>query len=321
MAEVLCPFEPPGHQSIFSEPPPIAHADPHSSDTSAAPRLPHHPGAHGRVATAVDLVVTVCEAGALDFIAGAYTTPAQILETARAVRERTARPFGVNLFAPQPVPKPPEDTGRTLKRIGLYHVELGLPPPELPAPAPDPLEEPLSAVLESGASVFSFTFGPLPEAAVAAIKTRGMFLRARPPAWKKRSPWRSRAWTPSWPRARKPVPTAEPSPPISMPPWWEPWRWCPRWWTRSRCRWSPPVASWTAGAPRRQPAGALIAQLKQEFEQALERVAASRETPALEGQAPERPRDTEGRAPGRGPHLLPLLFHGHGRAGIDPGPN
>lgn len=177
MAEVLCPFEPPGHQSIFSEPPPIAHADPHSSDTSAAPRLPHHPGAHGRVATAVDLVVTVCEAGALDFIAGAYTTPAQILETARAVRERTARPFGVNLFAPQPVPKPPEDTGRTLKRIGLYHVELGLPPPELPAPAPDPLEEPLSAVLESGASVFSFTFGPLPEAAVAAIKTRGMFLR------------------------------------------------------------------------------------------------------------------------------------------------
>lgn len=127
-------------------------------------------------ATTVDLVAAVCEAGALGFIAGAYTTPAQILETARAVRERTARPFGINLFAPQPVPELPGDAGRALERVALYHAELGLPPPELPAPAPDPFEEQLPAALESGASVFSFTFGPLPEAAVAAIKARGMFL-------------------------------------------------------------------------------------------------------------------------------------------------
>ncbi len=47
-----------------------------------------------------DLVAAVCEAGALGFIGAAYLTPAQIIEASRAVRTRTACPFGINLFAP-----------------------------------------------------------------------------------------------------------------------------------------------------------------------------------------------------------------------------
>jgi nitronate monooxygenase len=53
---------------------------------------------------------------------------------------------------------------------------LGLPPPELPGSRGDAFDEQLAAALDSGAAVFSFTFGLLPASAVAAIKDRGMFL-------------------------------------------------------------------------------------------------------------------------------------------------
>jgi NAD(P)H-dependent flavin oxidoreductase YrpB (nitropropane dioxygenase family) len=46
-----------------------------------------------------ELVVAVCEAGALGFIGAAYLTPPHIHEAARAVRARTARPFGINFMA------------------------------------------------------------------------------------------------------------------------------------------------------------------------------------------------------------------------------
>ena len=127
-------------------------------------------------ATTVDLVAAVCEAGALGFIGAAYLTPPQIADVSRALRARTARPFGINLFAPLPAPETPRDAAPALERVAPYHAELGLPPPTLPASTGDPFREQLAAALESGASVFSFTFGILPAGAIEAIKARGMFL-------------------------------------------------------------------------------------------------------------------------------------------------
>ena len=127
-------------------------------------------------ATTVDLVAAVCEAGALGFIGAAYLTPPQIADVSRALRARTARPFGINLFAPLPAPETPRDATPALERVAPYHAELGLPPPTLPASTGDPFREQLAAALESGASVFSFTFGILPAGAIEAIKARGMFL-------------------------------------------------------------------------------------------------------------------------------------------------
>ena len=126
--------------------------------------------------TTVDLVAAVCGAGALGFIGAAYLTPPQIAEVSRALRARTARPFGINLFAPLPAPETPRDAAPALERVAPYHAELGLPPPTLPASTGDPFREQLAAALESGASVFSFTFGILPAGAIEAIKARGMFL-------------------------------------------------------------------------------------------------------------------------------------------------
>jgi nitronate monooxygenase len=123
-----------------------------------------------------DLVAAVAEAGGLGFIGAAYSTPSQILEAARAVQARTSRPFGINLFAPAPSPAMPEDPGPALERVARFYLELGLPVPTPPAPGGIAFDEQLAAALDSGAAVFSFTLGLLPSDAIAAIKSRGMFL-------------------------------------------------------------------------------------------------------------------------------------------------
>jgi nitronate monooxygenase len=125
-----------------------------------------------------ELVAAVCEAGAIGFIGAAYLTPQQIAAAARTVKARTARPFGINLFAPVPAPDVPQDMGPALQRLAPFYAELGLPPPLAPAFADiqDGFEQQLAAALESGASAFSFTFGMLPPTAIDAIKGRGMFV-------------------------------------------------------------------------------------------------------------------------------------------------
>jgi nitronate monooxygenase len=123
-----------------------------------------------------DLVAAVAEAGGLGFIGAAYLAPAQITEAAGAVRARTNRPFGINLFAPLPAPSLPDDPAPALAALASYHAELGLPPPALPARASENFSEQLGAALESGASVFSVALGLLPNDAIAAVKSRGMFL-------------------------------------------------------------------------------------------------------------------------------------------------
>jgi len=122
------------------------------------------------------LVASVSEAGALGFIGAAYLMPAQIIEASRAVKGRTARPFGINLFVPLRAPETPRDLGPALEHVAPFYAELGLPPPTVPLSSADIFGEQLAAALESGASVFSFTFGILPTTAIGAIKDRGMFL-------------------------------------------------------------------------------------------------------------------------------------------------
>jgi nitronate monooxygenase len=123
-----------------------------------------------------DLVAAVCNAGGLGSVGAAYLTPAQISEVGAAVRARTTRPFGINLFAPLPPPEFPDYAGRAIENVAPFFSELGLPAPEIPKSEGDRFPEQLAAALETDASVFSFTFGLLPGNAVEAIKRRGMLL-------------------------------------------------------------------------------------------------------------------------------------------------
>jgi nitronate monooxygenase len=92
------------------------------------------------------------------------------------VRARTARPFGINLFAPLALPELPSDMSAALRAVAEAFSELGLPPPAAPAAADTAFADQLEAALDTGASVFSFTFGLLPSEAVDEIKRRGLFL-------------------------------------------------------------------------------------------------------------------------------------------------
>jgi nitronate monooxygenase len=120
------------------------------------------------------LVSAVCEAGGLGFLAGAYLSPEQIAQAAQGVRARTTRPFGINLFAPVESEPLPDDIEPALEAIAGYHEELKLPPPSLPPQLMPRFDDQLDAVLGSGASVFSFTFGIIADDALRALRGRGM---------------------------------------------------------------------------------------------------------------------------------------------------
>jgi nitronate monooxygenase len=121
------------------------------------------------------LVAAVSEAGGLGSIGAAYLNPQQIIETAKAVRSLTSRPFGINLFAPLPVPEA-KDTRRPIERVTPFYSELGLPPPAAPAPPAYAFADQLAACVESGAAVFSFTFGMVPAGAIDSAKKRALFV-------------------------------------------------------------------------------------------------------------------------------------------------
>lgn len=127
-------------------------------------------------ATTLDLVCAVGDAGALGFLAAAYSAPEEIRDFASQLTHRTDRPFGVNLFAPLPVPPLPDAPERALEVLALFHVELGLPDPALPKQVPYDHSEQFAAALKTGASVLSFTFGLLPPDEVGAAKTNGMLV-------------------------------------------------------------------------------------------------------------------------------------------------
>jgi nitronate monooxygenase len=96
--------------------------------------------------------------------------------TASAVRALTSRPFGINLFAPLSPCEPGKDANSALARLEPYYAELGLSSPSLPETTGSSFDDQLEAALETGASVFSFTFGLLPTSVVQTIKARSIFL-------------------------------------------------------------------------------------------------------------------------------------------------
>ena len=127
-------------------------------------------------ATTVELAAAACEAGALGFLASAYLTPEQIREESRQLKARTSRPFGNNLFIPQPSPTVRGNPRVALDHMAGFHAELGLPAPTLPAFLGEEFEEKLAAVLDGGAAVFSFTFGVPASAVMEVLKARGTYV-------------------------------------------------------------------------------------------------------------------------------------------------
>jgi len=123
-----------------------------------------------------ELVATVSNAGGLGFIGAAYLSAEQIAFAAREVRSKTSRPFGINLFAPMTPTSPSASPDAAMRRVAHYFSELGLPAPSLPGGPLIAFSDQLAAALETGASVFSFTFGLIPKEAMQALKQKKLFV-------------------------------------------------------------------------------------------------------------------------------------------------
>jgi nitronate monooxygenase len=122
--------------------------------------------------TTAELVAAVSNAGALGSVGAAYLTPPAIRSLVAEIRERTVRPFSVNLFAGG-IEAREVDPAPMLALLGPLHERFGLPPPLVPGAWPYVLEEQLDAVIEADVRIVTFTFGLPDDAAIARLRAAG----------------------------------------------------------------------------------------------------------------------------------------------------
>lgn len=123
-----------------------------------------------------ELAAAVTAAGGLGALGAAYAAPERILAEVRRTRALCDGPLALNLFAGGHEPAGAADPGPALALVAEAHDALGLPPPRLPGPVPDPFAEQLEAVLEARPALFSFTFGVPPPEALARLRRRGILV-------------------------------------------------------------------------------------------------------------------------------------------------
>lgn len=130
--------------------------------------------------SSVELTAAVSELGGLGSF-GLYGYDAgRIAQTAAALRERTDRPFALNIWLPVPGETPPDPTAAQFEQwraaLRPYFDELGLSVPEQPARYLPSTEEQIAAVLEARPAALSVVFGVPDVALVAEARARGILL-------------------------------------------------------------------------------------------------------------------------------------------------
>lgn len=110
-------------------------------------------------ASCPQLVAAVSDAGGLGFLAAGYKTADGMYQEVKQVRGLTGRPFGVNLFMPQPGNADPAAVGVYRHQLAgeatWYETPLGDPD----AGRDDGYEAKLAILLDDPVPVVSFTFG------------------------------------------------------------------------------------------------------------------------------------------------------------------
>jgi len=125
--------------------------------------------------SSVDLVAAASAAGALGAMGGAYSNAAAIETFAAQVRQRTDKPFSINLFIPHSIPEAAADrVERAVEATVRYRQELELPSPQLSPPYEEDFDAQFETVLRIKPACFSFVFGLLPADHVREAKKAGI---------------------------------------------------------------------------------------------------------------------------------------------------
>ncbi|MCM2576063.1 nitronate monooxygenase [Streptomyces meridianus] len=120
------------------------------------------------------LAAAVSEAGGLGFLAAGYRTAEDMRREIRALRELTSRPFGVNLFLPQPEPvAAPEEVAAYAERLAREAEHYGTGLGAADGPADDDYAAKMAALLDDPVPLVSFTFGCPSRSDLAALSAAG----------------------------------------------------------------------------------------------------------------------------------------------------
>ncbi len=127
--------------------------------------------------TTPDLVAAVCEAGGLGSLGAGYMSGRAIEAAGAAIRERTDKPFAVNLFVPDP--RAPGVDDEAIKQasaaLDRYRQEVGLAPPPPRRPFRLSWNDQFGAVLKLRPAVFSFCFGIPEEEDLDRLRELGIY--------------------------------------------------------------------------------------------------------------------------------------------------
>ncbi len=122
-----------------------------------------------------ELVAAVSNAGALGGLGAAALTPEKLKQQIHQIREKTDKPFNVNLFAPisEQFDKTATPGPQIKALISAMNTELGLEGIPTPGPLFGPAEAQLRVLIEERVPVISFHFGVEAEQ-VTAIQNAGL---------------------------------------------------------------------------------------------------------------------------------------------------
>lgn len=131
--------------------------------------------------TTAELVAAVSRAGAIGMIGAGYMTPEQMRSQIVEVKERTKKPFGVNLFVPNEFEASEEEIIRANGLLNPLREELNLPAKEL-AVVPDyeqlkkTFHEQIKVIIEESIPICTFTFGIPSSEIIAELKQANTLL-------------------------------------------------------------------------------------------------------------------------------------------------
>ncbi len=125
--------------------------------------------------TTPEFVAAAAEAGMLGSIGAGYLSAVETRQFIREVKERTEKPFAVNLFVPENVKMDQPYLREAYEALQPIGKQLGMPFWKAPLSEPE-FDEQIRVVVEEGVKICSFTFGLPDEETIRLLKEYGVYL-------------------------------------------------------------------------------------------------------------------------------------------------
>lgn len=122
--------------------------------------------------TTPELISEVCNFGALGSLGAGYMSPEVLDVSIKLIKQKTDRPFAVNLFIPSHAEAHPSSLETMQKVLTPFAEELDVILPFPTRPFVPDFESQLEVVLDHGIKILSFTFGLLEEPLMKTLKER-----------------------------------------------------------------------------------------------------------------------------------------------------